>query len=59
VNTAFGSDTVSGGPGRDAINAATAGPAARISGGSGRDTARVNRNERRRIRGVEVVHFVR
>jgi hypothetical protein len=40
-------------------NAATAGPAARISGGSGRDTARVNRNERRRIRGVEVVHFVR
>jgi RTX calcium-binding nonapeptide repeat (4 copies) len=59
VNTAFGADTVSGGPGRDAINAATAGPAARISGGAGRDTARANRNERRRIHGVEVVHFVR
>ena len=55
-NTAFGADTVSG---RDAINAATAGPAARISGGAGRDIARVNRNERRRIHGVEVVHFVR
>jgi Ca2+-binding RTX toxin-like protein len=54
INTGFGRDRVSGGSGNDAINAATAGPAsARIDCGSGRDTLRANRNERRRLVGCE------
>jgi hypothetical protein len=50
---------VFGGPGRDAINAATSGPPARISGGPGRDTVRINTNERRHVKGAERVFTIR
>ena len=53
VNAAFGADVVLGGAGRDAINVATAGPRARVSCGSGRDTVRLNASERSRARGCE------
>jgi hypothetical protein len=59
LNAAFGRDVVLGGAGRDAINVATAGPPARVSCGSGRDTVRANRNERRRLRGCEVRRVLR
>jgi Ca2+-binding RTX toxin-like protein len=59
INTAYGADRVSGGAGKDAINAATAGPAALIDGGSGHDTVRINRNERRRVKHAEAVHTLR
>ncbi len=58
-NTAYGADRVFGGPGRDAVNAATSGPAAWISAGPGRDTVRINTNERRRVRGAERVFTMR
>ncbi len=60
INTGFGKDRVDSGPGRDAINAATAGPASkRIRCGKGRDTLRINQNERRRYRGCETVYAIR
>ena len=55
INAAFGADRVSGGPGRDAINVATAGPRAHVTCGTGRDTVRLNANERRLARGCERV----
>jgi Ca2+-binding RTX toxin-like protein len=60
INTGFGRDSVDAGRGSDAINAATAGPASkRIRCGAGRDTLRINRNERRRQRGCERVYTIR
>jgi Ca2+-binding RTX toxin-like protein len=59
INTGFGRDRVNGGSGSDRINAATAGPAASIQGGSGRDTVRINRNERRKTRGAERVYVIK
>lgn len=53
LNAAFGRDVVLGGAGSDFINVATAGPAARVSCGAGRDKVRVNYNERRRTTGCE------
>jgi hypothetical protein len=53
LNAAFGRDRVSGGKGADALNVATAGPAARVRCGKGKDVARFNFNERRRVRGCE------
>ena len=57
INGAFGADTALGGSGRDFINVATAGPAAkRIDCGSGKgDVARINNNERKRVRNCERV----
>lgn len=55
INGAFGRDRALGGSGRDFINVATAGPAASVSCGSGNDVARINNNERRRVRGCERV----
>jgi Ca2+-binding RTX toxin-like protein len=57
LNGAFGRDTAIGGSGRDFINVATAGPAAkRVDCGTGRgDVARINNNERRRVKGCERV----
>jgi hypothetical protein len=60
INTGFGRDFVDSGAGRDAINAATAGAASvRIRCGKGRDTLRINRNERRRHAGCERVYAIR
>jgi len=53
INAAFGRDNVFGGSGRDFINIATAGPPARANCGPGSDVIRINRNERKRIRGCE------
>lgn len=53
LNAAFGRDRLFGGSGRDVINVATAGPAARVSCGSGADKVRANHNERRRLSGCE------
>ena len=55
LNGAYGRDRAFGGSGRDFINVATAGPAASVSCGTGRDVARINSNERRRVRGCERV----
>lgn len=59
INTSDGADNVTFGAGKDAINAATAGPAALIDGGRGRDTVRTNANERRRVKHAETVHTLR
>ncbi|MDQ3721615.1 MAG: hypothetical protein M3376_00785, partial [Actinomycetota bacterium] len=56
INAAFGKDRALGGAGRDFINIATAGPAASASCGSGSDKVRINKNERRKVRGCEVVY---
>ncbi len=56
INAAFGRDRAIGGSGRDFINIATAGPAASANCGPGPDKVRLNRNERRRVRGCEVVY---
>jgi hypothetical protein len=56
INAAFGADRTFGGPGNDAINISTAGPPASADCGRGKDTARVNRRERRRTRGCEKVY---
>ena len=45
-----------GGSGVDFINVATAGPAATVSCGAGRDKVRTNRNERKKIKGCETVY---
>ena len=57
INAAFGRDRALGGSGRDFINIATAGPAASASCGTGPDKVRINKNERRRIRGCETVYI--
>ncbi|MGZ5321266.1 MAG: calcium-binding protein [Solirubrobacterales bacterium] len=59
INAAFGRDRISGGAGNDEINVATAGPAARVNCGSGRDKVRSNTNERRRLRGCETRYSIR
>jgi Ca2+-binding RTX toxin-like protein len=56
INAAFGRDRALGGSGRDFINVATAGPAASVDCGAGPDKARINTNERRRVKHCEVVH---
>lgn len=49
INAGFGKDYVSAGSGNDKINVATAGFAVvKLSCGTGRDTVRFNRNEKRR-----------
>jgi hypothetical protein len=53
LNPSFGRDRAFGGKGNDAINVATAGPAARVRCGKGKDVARFNFNERRRVKGCE------
>jgi Ca2+-binding RTX toxin-like protein len=55
INAAFGKDRALGGSGRDFINIATAGPAASIDCGPGPDVARINNNERRRVKNCERV----
>lgn len=59
LNGSFGRDRVFGGKGNDAINVATAGPAARVSCGKGKDVARFNTNERRRVKGCERRYSIR
>jgi hypothetical protein len=59
INAAYGRDRVSGGKGADSINVATAGPAARVNCGSGRDVVRSNTNERHRLRGCERRYSIR
>jgi Ca2+-binding RTX toxin-like protein len=60
INTGYGRDTVIAGAGRDYINAGTAGPASkRIDCGPGPDKLRINRNERKRWKGCEIVHVFR
>ncbi len=55
INAAFGRDRALGGSGNDAINIATAGPAASADCGPGSDVARINGNERKKVRGCERV----
>ena len=59
LNAAYGRDKASGGKGNDAINVATAGPAARVRCGKGKDVARFNRNEMRRVKGCERRYSIR
>jgi hypothetical protein len=59
LNGAYGADSVKGGAGNDEINVATAGPAARVNCGAGRDKVRSNRNEMRRLRGCETRYSIR
>ncbi len=56
INAAFGRDRALGGSGRDFINIATAGPAASADCGTGSDKVRINKNERRKVRGCETVY---
>ena len=56
INAAFGRDRALGGSGRDFINIATAGPAASANCGTGSDKVRINKNERRKVRGCETVY---
>jgi Ca2+-binding RTX toxin-like protein len=56
INAAFGRDRALGGSGRDFINVATAGPSASVDCGPGPDKARINSNERKRVKHCEVVH---
>jgi RTX calcium-binding nonapeptide repeat (4 copies) len=55
INAAFGRDRTFGGSGRDFINIATAGPPASADCGPGPDVARINRNERGRVKHCERV----
>ena len=59
INAAYGRDKVFGGKGTDAINVATAGPAARVRCGKGKDVVRFNINERRRVKGCERRYSIR
>jgi hypothetical protein len=59
LNAAYGRDHVLGGSGRDFVNVATAGPAATVSCGSGRDKVRANYNERSRVHGCETKYVLR
>ncbi len=56
INTSFGADRAFGGSGVDFINASTAGRAATISCGSGADKVRINKNERKKLKGCETVY---
>lgn len=56
---AFGTGILSGGSGNDVLNASVSGARTRVEGGSGTDTARVNRNELRLTRGVEKLRVIR
>ncbi|HWH44111.1 MAG TPA: calcium-binding protein, partial [Thermoleophilaceae bacterium] len=58
IHTGNGRDRVFAGNGNDVINAATAGPPARINCGRGFDVVRINHNERRHIRGCERVFII-
>jgi Ca2+-binding RTX toxin-like protein len=53
INAAFGRDRTFGGAGRDFINIATAGPPASADCGPGPDVARINRNEKKRVKNCE------
>jgi Ca2+-binding RTX toxin-like protein len=57
VNASFGRDRVLGGSGVDFINVATAGPAASVDCGSGRDKVRINRNETKKIKNCETAYI--
>ena len=59
IITGFGADRVWSGAGNDVINAASAGPAAKVVCGGGFDKTRVNGNERKRTRGCERVYVTR
>jgi len=60
IHSGYGRDVVMGGSGGDKINAATAGPASKkLDCGKGRDKIRVNRNEKRIVRGCETVYKIR
>jgi hypothetical protein len=59
INASYGRDKVKGGKGNDQINVATAGPAARVNCGKGKDVARFNNNERRRVKGCERRYSIR
>ncbi len=59
VNAGFGGDTVVGGTGIDFINVATAGPAASVNCGGGRDKVRANRNETKKLKGCETIYIFR
>jgi len=59
INAAFGRDRALGGKGIDFINIATAGPAASADCGPGRDKARINRNETKKIRNCETRYIFR
>lgn len=51
LHTGFGRDSAYGGAGNDRINASTGGPPVKVVAcGRGRDTVRINRNEKRRVR---------
>jgi hypothetical protein len=47
------------GTGKDSINVATAGPAARVRCGKGNDVVRFNINARRRVKGCERRYSIR
>ena len=51
-----GNDVI-GGSGVDFINVATAGPAASVNCGSGRDKVRANRNETKKLKGCETIYI--
>ena len=59
INAGFGADTVFGGSGVDFINVATAGPAATVSCGAGRDIVRANLNEKKQLKGCETIYIFR
>jgi Ca2+-binding RTX toxin-like protein len=59
ITAGTGRNRIRAGRGNDVINAASAGPAARINCGPGRDTVRVNANEARGLRGCERVFVLR
>lgn len=59
INANFGQDRITGGSGNDAINVATAGKAASVNCGSGRDKVRGNQNERKKVRNCELRYFLR
>jgi hypothetical protein len=56
---ANGRDKVSGGKGNDAINVSTAGPAAKVKCGKGKDIVRYDHDERRRVKGCERRYSIR
>jgi hypothetical protein len=59
INGGNGRVRLFGGKGNDEVNGSTAGPAARINCGPGRDVVRVNQNERRRARSCERLLVIR
>ena len=59
INAGFNADTIIAGAGRDYVNIATAGPAAKANCGTGRDTIRMNRRERKLARSCETQYIFR